>query len=228
MNPIEKLYALVRAKFQGATVELTRPLREDGVWSLEIDLGTTQLTAEWSRVTDKIGISSVDGSSYGEAPDETYSTVSDAERRVGELLSNQHRTSAPIGVQMARLREARKATQQEVAVRMEVRQASVSGYESREDIHLETLKRFVAALGGDLEIVAKFSDYQCHLVSGPPPWLVNKAVEPVSQVCNRFEIADFPGLFPALHKSGRLKKAIKAAEYIKSAHAVTEMPECAQ
>ncbi len=48
-------------------------------------------------------------------------------------------------------------TQGDIAERMHVTQESVSRLERREDMHISTLKRYVEALGGKLEIHVSFS-----------------------------------------------------------------------
>ena len=59
------------------------------------------------------------------------------------------------------LREARQArgkTQAEISEATEMSQGEVSRLERREDFLLSTLRRYVAALGGELQLVAKFRD----------------------------------------------------------------------
>jgi predicted transcriptional regulator len=52
------------------------------------------------------------------------------------------------------LREAAGLTQEELAQRVAVTQSQLSKLERREDFRLSTLRRYVTALGGQLEIVA--------------------------------------------------------------------------
>ncbi len=52
------------------------------------------------------------------------------------------------------LREAVGLTQEELAKRVEVTQSQLSKLERREDHRLSTLRRYVEALGGRLEVVA--------------------------------------------------------------------------
>lgn len=56
------------------------------------------------------------------------------------------------------LRQQRGLTQQQLADRLEMQQAAVSKMESQTDIHLSTLRRIVAAMGGRLKLVATFPD----------------------------------------------------------------------
>ena len=60
-----------------------------------------------------------------------------------------------------RLRELRKiagVTQASLAKRLKVSQGQISETESREDVLVSTLRRYVAALGGEIEVVARFGD----------------------------------------------------------------------
>lgn len=54
------------------------------------------------------------------------------------------------------LRRARALTQVELADKLNISQASVAALESRADLHLSTLAKYIRALGGELEIRAVF------------------------------------------------------------------------
>lgn len=56
------------------------------------------------------------------------------------------------------LRRARELSQQALAERLGTTQPEVSRLESRTDMYLSTLRRFVEAIGGELVIVAEFPD----------------------------------------------------------------------
>lgn len=56
------------------------------------------------------------------------------------------------------LRVAHTITQQQLADLMEVRQASISKLERQDDVLVSTLRRYVEALGGHLQIRAQFGD----------------------------------------------------------------------
>jgi len=57
-----------------------------------------------------------------------------------------------------KLRKARSLTQVAVAERLQVDQGSVSKLEGRTDMYLSTLREYVEALGGKLELRADFPD----------------------------------------------------------------------
>lgn len=56
---------------------------------------------------------------------------------------------------LAELRQARKFTQQQIAQSLKIKQASVSKMESQTDMYISTIRKYIEAMGGELEIVAK-------------------------------------------------------------------------
>jgi transcriptional regulator with XRE-family HTH domain len=72
----------------------------------------------------------------------------------------EHRRAMEDVVALNELREARGATQVEVAQQLGIHQANVSRLERRQDVYLSTLREYVEALGGNLDLVARFPDGQ--------------------------------------------------------------------
>jgi DNA-binding transcriptional regulator YiaG len=60
---------------------------------------------------------------------------------------------------IAEVRRALKLSQEELAQTLQVGQAAVAKLEKRADMYVSTLRRFIAAMGGELEIVARFPDH---------------------------------------------------------------------
>jgi transcriptional regulator with XRE-family HTH domain len=56
------------------------------------------------------------------------------------------------------LRRARELSQEQLAEALGVNQATISKLERRADMYISTLRRFVEALGGELEITARFRE----------------------------------------------------------------------
>jgi transcriptional regulator with XRE-family HTH domain len=54
------------------------------------------------------------------------------------------------------LRQARQLSQEQLACELHVGQANVSKIERRTDVYISTLRSYVEAMGGELEITAKF------------------------------------------------------------------------
>lgn len=59
---------------------------------------------------------------------------------------------------LAELRQARSYTQQQLAQSLDINQASVSKMENQADMYLSTLRKYIEAMGGQLEIKACFPD----------------------------------------------------------------------
>lgn len=56
------------------------------------------------------------------------------------------------------LRHARGLSQETLAATLHVRQASISKLERRTDMYISTLRSHIRAMGGELEIVARFPE----------------------------------------------------------------------
>lgn len=59
---------------------------------------------------------------------------------------------------LQQLRKAREQSQHELAHKLGVKQAEISRLERRTDMYLSTLRSYVEAMGGSLEITARFPD----------------------------------------------------------------------
>lgn len=62
------------------------------------------------------------------------------------------------GMALHELRQARDRSQQELARALKVGQPAVAKLERRADMYVSNLRRYIEALGGTLEITAKFPD----------------------------------------------------------------------
>ena len=70
------------------------------------------------------------------------------------------------------MRVARELTEEHLAKLLMVKQASVSKLERRADMYVSTLRGFVRAMGGDLEITARFPEGEIRISQfdlGPLP-----------------------------------------------------------
>lgn len=72
-----------------------------------------------------------------------------AERKARELLAQ---------MPLQELRQARSLSQERLADLLGVKQASISKLERRTDMYISTLRSFIQAMGGELEIIARFPD----------------------------------------------------------------------
>jgi len=56
------------------------------------------------------------------------------------------------------LRKARGLTQEELAQKLDMRQDGISRLENRPNLSIATLRNYIEAMGGELQLVAKFPD----------------------------------------------------------------------
>ena len=61
-------------------------------------------------------------------------------------------------IQLKQLRKSLGITQKQLADSLKISQPVISVMESREDYQLTTLRRVIKALGGELDIIARFPD----------------------------------------------------------------------
>ncbi len=60
---------------------------------------------------------------------------------------------------LAEVRRALRLSQEEIGQTLQINQGSVAKIEKRTDMYVSTLRRFIEAMGGELEIVARFPDH---------------------------------------------------------------------
>jgi transcriptional regulator with XRE-family HTH domain len=70
-------------------------------------------------------------------------------------------------VALRELRELQGLSQGDLGTRLGIKQAAVSRVERRSDLHLDTLNAIVQALGGTLEIRARFPDCELPIRFNP-------------------------------------------------------------
>ena len=81
------------------------------------------------------------------------SLSADSQRKAAALTDAMERE-----LSLAELRRARAMTQEQLASDLHVGQASIAKLERRTDMYLSTLRRFLEAMGGELDIVVCFPD----------------------------------------------------------------------
>ena len=77
------------------------------------------------------------------------SVLAAADKKAQEMLS---------AMPLQELRHARQLSQEQLAEILHVKQASISKLERRADMYISTLRNFIRAMGGELEIHAVFPE----------------------------------------------------------------------
>src|SRR5271155_2634405 len=77
-------------------------------------------------------------------------------KRTAELIAEE--------VTLRQLRTARERSQVEMAEKLHIKQAAVSKLERRTDMYLSTLRGYIEAMGGQLEIIARFPNRAVRII----------------------------------------------------------------
>ena len=85
---------------------------------------------------------------------ELRKTMSPASQKRADMLTKKMLAEMPL----YELRQALDLTQEQMANTLNVKQAAVSKLERRTDMYISTLARFVEAMGGELEVSARFQN----------------------------------------------------------------------
>jgi len=126
-----------------------------GNWWIDFP-GDKHITIEW-RPKLGFGFTIGETNSYGEGPAETFTSPARAAHRVIQLVAPAQ-DSTPTGLRA--VRELYGITQSQIATRLKKKQAAISRLETRNDSKVETLSKYVRALGGKMEIRVVFPDSQ--------------------------------------------------------------------
>jgi DNA-binding transcriptional regulator YiaG len=149
------LAAQLLERVPGVEVTVTSPSGRGTVWWIDASARGHNVVIEWSP-DEGFGLSSTDGNDYNTAASETFAVADDALTRIVEVLKTGKKVTPRREMYLQRLREHREVSQEVLGDLMNVSQASVSKTERREDMLLSTLSSFIEALGGRLQLVAKF------------------------------------------------------------------------
>jgi hypothetical protein len=126
-----------------------------GNWWIDLK-ANKRITIEW-RPKLGFGLTLGEVNSYGEGPSEIFTSPARAAHRVMQLI-------APVGnsspTALRAVRELYGITQIQIATRLKKKQAAISRLETRNDSRIETLSKYVHALGGKMEIRVVFPDSQ--------------------------------------------------------------------
>lgn len=87
---------------------------------------------------------------------ELQARMSPESRAAADQLYQEHLEQMPLH----ELRQAKALSQATLAKTLHVNQAAISKMERRTDMYISTLRNYIRAMGGELEIVATFPDGQ--------------------------------------------------------------------
>ena len=98
--------------------------------------------------------------------DKSWRTIR-GQRTLNETEVTSYRQLMDAELRLAEARRRRGVSQAVIAEALEVSQPNVSRIEQQDDVYLSTLARYVAALGGHLEVTAVFPEETITLLREP-------------------------------------------------------------
>jgi len=148
----------IREEIPKCHVQMFKPDGKHGAqgWMVDATYRDHLVNVMWTKATG-FGVSTPsEDEPYGIPPSEVYLDPDLALERVVHLLRSEGQAHSMREMQLQSLRTHRSVSQEELARTLKVSQASVSQTENRSDLMLSTLQNYIAALGGELRVYAKF------------------------------------------------------------------------
>jgi DNA-binding phage protein len=149
--PIKNLIQLVTRILPRSRVKVDAPELPGGNYWVDVSMGKKRHTLEY-RPGKGFGLFHQDAG-YGEGPSEIYRTPERAAQRLAQLMGT---GSSRLGLKD--IRELYGQSQVALAKKAGVKQPAISRFEKRGEVKLSTLAATIKALGGKLEVRARFSD----------------------------------------------------------------------
>lgn len=168
MEHIEEIVREIEKRIPGVRTRTERTESPRGPVWIDVTNGVHGVAVEW-RQGMGFGLTSLPSDTLGEAADEIYESTVELVDRIQEVLSTGARTAPPQQALLKTLREHRRVSQEALARLIGVSQPNISRLEQRIDMNIRTLRNLVEAIGGRLEITARFGDDVIRIIQFDEP-----------------------------------------------------------
>lgn len=156
-EPIAAFSQSLAAFIPTAEVKIDRPRDPSGEWWLDVVSDDFRTSVAW-RPNQGFGVFTRPPE-FVDRPDEIYQPPALAAQRLGQIRDHRTSSTESIPLWLHELRQLRGTAQTSLAETMSKSQAAISQLERREDIRLSTLRRYVMAMGGRLEMRVVFDEF---------------------------------------------------------------------
>jgi len=164
-DAISELSCSLRETMPDAIVDVDRPRDPKGEWWIDISCGDFLSSVAW-RESFGFGVFTSQAS-FAERPDEIYKRPDHAAKRLCQILKSWKDFGGADALWLHDLRQICDTPQTSVAEKMSQSQAAISKLEHREDIRISSLRRYLNAMGGRLEMRAVFDDFSASVDISP-------------------------------------------------------------
>jgi len=147
---VVKFVALLRRECADASVTLRAPRVPGGDWNAIVQRRGERCSIYWNAAR---------GFEIFTAGDAAGGLT----MQVRQLTARAANSRVQIALSLAEIRQVIGASRESVAAALDVNMGSVSLLENRGDIEVRSLAMYIAALGGELELRAKFKDFEARI-----------------------------------------------------------------
>jgi len=92
-----------------------------------------------------------------------FSQLKNKMSAAARLAADKKTQQLALEMPLQELRQAREMSQEHLAQILQTKQANVSRLERRTDMYISTLRSYIEAMGGKLDIIARFPDGEIHV-----------------------------------------------------------------
>lgn len=159
---IAKFVDLLRKECPEARVDIDAPSDPNGEWMIDVVQGRFRTSVAW-RSAFGFGIFTASDQGIGEGPDEIFRDADNACARLVQLMRRARGGAASEFMMLKELRQLRQTSQLDLAEAMQKDQAFISRLEGRDDMLLSSLVQYIEAMGGQLELRARFEKWEARI-----------------------------------------------------------------
>ncbi len=163
MRVFDQLLDRVQQQFgasQDVLVSVEEPAVPEGIYFLTIARDDYVIEVEWQRHRG-FGIAAGRDLVFGSGVDEVYGSADAAFQRIEQLMETRESTSDNAPVNLIDLRKLRGLLQKDVAEQLGISKSGLAQMEranSLTTMQIDTLRKLVASLGGELVLSAHFPE----------------------------------------------------------------------
>lgn len=156
-EPVAEFSKALATFIPDAEVKIDHPRDPSGEWWLDVASNDFRSAVAW-RSNHGFGVFTRPPE-FADRPDEIYQPPALAAKRLGQLYDHWRSSAESMPLWLNEIRQLRGTAQTSLAETMSKSQAAISQLERREDIRLSTLRRYVMAMGGRLEMRVVFDEF---------------------------------------------------------------------
>ncbi len=164
-GPVAEFSKCLAEVIPDVKIEIDRPADARGEWWLDLERDGFRSSVAW-RPDHGFGVfTSPPG--FAEKPDEIYRPPALAAKRLGQLADQWHDSVESAPLWLNEIRQLCDTPQTSLAKKLSKSQASISAFERREDIRISSLRSYLKAMGGRLEMRVVFDDFSANVDMSP-------------------------------------------------------------